>query len=638
MNYRREIDGLRALAVVPVILFHAGVQTFSGGFVGVDVFFVISGYLITSIIIAQIDIGEFSLIDFYERRARRILPALFLVMFVCLPFAWLWLLPAEMMSFSQSLIAVSSFVSNILFWRTSGYFETAAELKPLLHTWSLAAEEQYYLLFPFFLTLTWKLGKRWIISLLVVAAFISLMAAQWGSINKPAATFFLLPTRGFELFIGAFVAFYLYYYAEVIDKFGMGNPVSQAVRQSGSLVGLLLIVYAIFVFDKQTPFPSLYTLAPTIGTALLILFATPKTHVGKLLSSRLLVGVGLISYSAYLWHQPLFAFARHASFGELGKSLLTLLFAASFVCAYFSWKYIEKPFRNNQQFNRKTIFTYSVLGSVFFIIVGLTGLFSKGFVFRFSEDQRNILSYSQYDVLVPWQRYKCFLEAENTYLDFSTECQDTTKNSNNTILLWGDSYAAALSTGLRVSDSNVIQYTTSRCPPVLDIIFTDVRNCVEINNFILREVERLQPTQVFLHAAWQSYNQNTVLNVEKTIRNIKEVSPTTHIVVVGSVPQWKPTLPIYAIRRGISLNKEHYLLMQRYKSIANVDKNLIKLSTMNGVTFLSALKDLCVNDNCLAVVWHEKAYELTAFDSGHLTEAGSIFLAKKLLEKLNSDY
>ena len=203
MNYRREIDGLRALAVVPVILFHAGVQTFSGGFVGVDVFFVISGYLITSIIIAQIDIGEFSLIDFYERRARRILPALFLVMFVCLPFAWLWLLPAEMMSFSQSLIAVSSFVSNILFWRTSGYFETAAELKPLLHTWSLAAEEQYYLLFPFFLTLTWKLGKRWIISLLVVAAFISLMAAQWGSINKPAATFFLLPTRGFELFIGA---------------------------------------------------------------------------------------------------------------------------------------------------------------------------------------------------------------------------------------------------------------------------------------------------------------------------------------------------------------------------------------------------------------------------------------------------
>ena len=150
MKYRAEIDGLRALAVVPVILFHAGFELFSGGFVGVDVFFVISGYLITTILIEDIESQRFSLVNFYERRARRILPALFFVMLVCIPFAWMWMLPYQMKDFSQSLVAVSLFASNILFWRESGYFAAAAEEKPLLHTWSLAVEEQYYVLFPIF--------------------------------------------------------------------------------------------------------------------------------------------------------------------------------------------------------------------------------------------------------------------------------------------------------------------------------------------------------------------------------------------------------------------------------------------------------------------------------------------------------
>lgn len=213
MDYRREIDGLRALAVLPVILFHAGFRTFSGGFVGVDVFFVISGYLITTIILAELEQGKFSIINFYERRARRILPALFLVMFACLPFAWLWLLPQDMDSFSQSLIAVSVFASNILFWKTSGYFDTAAELKPLLHTWSLAVEEQYYLFFPLFLMLAWRLSRRWILPLLGVSFVASLTAAQWNSAAKPMAAFFLLPTRGWELLIGAFVAFFFSKYS-----------------------------------------------------------------------------------------------------------------------------------------------------------------------------------------------------------------------------------------------------------------------------------------------------------------------------------------------------------------------------------------------------------------------------------------
>ena len=193
MQYRREIDGLRAIAVLPVILFHAGFETFGGGFVGVDVFFVISGYLITTIILGELEQGKFSIVNFYERRARRILPALFLVMLVCIPFAWLWLLPSDMKDFAQSLVAVSVFASNILFWRESGYFDTAAELKPLLHTWSLAVEEQFYVLFPLLLMLFWKLGKRWILVTLGLAFIASLALAQWAAYAKPAAAFYLLP-------------------------------------------------------------------------------------------------------------------------------------------------------------------------------------------------------------------------------------------------------------------------------------------------------------------------------------------------------------------------------------------------------------------------------------------------------------
>ena len=191
MKYRKEIDGLRALAVLPVILFHAGFKTFSGGFVGVDIFFVISGYLITTIIVDEVEKGSFSLRNFYERRARRILPALFFVMLCTLPLAWFFMLPQDLKSYSQSLVAVPLFLSNVLFWLTSGYFDRVSELKPLLHTWSLAVEEQYYVLFPLFLMLVWKLGKRWIITLLLLVAIFSVLVAQWGSTKHPFINFYL---------------------------------------------------------------------------------------------------------------------------------------------------------------------------------------------------------------------------------------------------------------------------------------------------------------------------------------------------------------------------------------------------------------------------------------------------------------
>jgi peptidoglycan/LPS O-acetylase OafA/YrhL len=458
MKYRAEIDGLRAIAVIPVILFHAGFEHFSGGFVGVDIFFVISGYLITTIILSEKEQGLFSLANFYERRARRILPALFFVMLISLPVAWLWLLPSDMKDFSQSLVAVSSFSSNILFWRETGYWGAANELKPLLHTWSLAVEEQYYILFPLFLMLMWRFRKRWILSSFIVIAVISLFISEWGAYNKPSANFFLLPTRGWELAIGACIAFYFLYRKKAIHAILSHRSVDEAL----SLVGLLMIGYAVFMFDEGTPFPSFYALIPTVGTGLIILFTSTKTLVGRLLSTKLLVGIGLISYSAYLWHQPLLAFSRHASLTEPSQLILATMATLSFPLAYLSWRFIEKPFRKKGKFSRKEIFTYSAVGSVAFIVTGLAGVITDGFDGRSTQSQLTLNSIEQ-----KWKVNHGLSETCEGQFTLSPDCRTSDEPE---ILIWGDSFAMHLVQGITASNPNVkvIQMTKSVCGPFFD--------------------------------------------------------------------------------------------------------------------------------------------------------------------------
>jgi peptidoglycan/LPS O-acetylase OafA/YrhL len=432
MKYRAEIDGLRALAVIPVILYHAGIKLFGGGFVGVDVFFVISGYLITTIILAELENGSFSLLHFYERRVRRILPALFLVMFACLPFAWFWLLPNALKAFSQSLVAVNIFTSNFLFWHTSGYFDSTSELKPLIHTWSLAVEEQYYALFPLLIMATWKLGRRRILWILSAIFLISLVSAQLGVTSKPTFTFFMLPTRVWELLIGAFIAFY-----HTQKNINNQNP---NVAQIGGLIGLLLITYPVFAYSNQTPFPGLYALAPTIGAALIIIFATPKTVIGSLLSSKICVTAGLVSYSAYLWHQPMFAFARERSLEEPSAYLMLTLAILSFGFAYLSWKYVEKPFRNTHRINRNKVFIYATVCSACFVSIGLAGIATDGFKLRLPP---NLLYQSFGEKLqrtgdicnpLPVDAYKGVLA-----------CEFGSVLSKKSILLYGDSHMQAIS-------------------------------------------------------------------------------------------------------------------------------------------------------------------------------------------------
>lgn len=361
MRYRKEIDGLRSIAVIPVILFHGGFSWLSGGYIGVDVFFVISGFLISSIILKEQEAGTFTIAGFYERRARRILPALFLVLFVTLPFALYWLLPFELADFGKSLIAVNLFSSNFLFWQASDYFAATAAQIPLLHTWTLAVEEQFYILFPVFMMLFWHWGKRRLMLIIGIIALSSLGLSEWGWREFPEANFYLLPSRAWELMIGSLVAFYLHN-RELPKGF---------INQWGSLIGLALIVIPMFLYDEGIPFPSFYTLAPTLGAALVILFTTPNTLVYRFLTLPVLVGIGLISYSAYLWHQPLFVFARIISLEEPSLLLMGALSITTFVISYLSWRFIEAPFRDRQRFTRKQIFIGSLSISIILTLIGI---------------------------------------------------------------------------------------------------------------------------------------------------------------------------------------------------------------------------------------------------------------------------
>ena len=440
MKYRAEIDGLRALAVVPVILFHAGFELFSGGFVGVDVFFVISGYLITTILIEDIENKRFSIVNFYERRARRILPALFFVMLVCIPFAWMWMLPSQMKDFSQSLVAVSLFASNILFWRESGYFAAAAEEKPLLHTWSLAVEEQYYVLFPIFLILAWRFGKNRVFWMIVVMAAISLLLSEWGWRNKASANFYLAPTRAWELFAGSISAF-------IVQK--------QGVQKNNllALIGLAAIVFSIFFYDEATPFPSVYALVPVLGVVLLVLYADKETIAAKLLSTKGFVGVGLISYSAYLWHQPLFAFARIQSTSAPTDLILIMLVVSSLIFAYFSWRFVEMPFRNKNMVTRKRIFTFSSIGIISFLVIGLLGHKTDGFMnqmlkYKFTATESSqvslIFDATNYDMYEKMAVKDCNIWVRDTKNIDARIVDECFEKHGKAVVVLGDSHAMNL--------------------------------------------------------------------------------------------------------------------------------------------------------------------------------------------------
>ena len=362
INYRPEIDGLRAIAVISVIFYHANVvifdeKLFKGGFIGVDIFFVISGYLITSLILRELNTTQsFSFINFYQRRVRRILLPLFFVMLLCFPVAWVYLDPGNFIDFSKSILYSIGFSSNFYFWDMGQQYAAANSLlKPFLHTWSLSIEEQYYIIFPIFLFIIFRYLRNYLLLFLIVSFIFSILLADWGSKNYPSATFYFLHSRAWELIAGSFLAF-----SEIYQHYKKNNLITQ---NSLSFIGFFIILFSIIFGKTHFPHPSFYTLAPVLGVCLVILFSNKNTFISKILSTKFFVGTGLISYSLYLWHYPIFAFAR---INELDPgnilNFLTLIIPI-IILSILTYFFIEKPSRN-----RETKFKI-ILSSIFFLLI-----------------------------------------------------------------------------------------------------------------------------------------------------------------------------------------------------------------------------------------------------------------------------
>ena len=489
LTYRPEIDGLRAIAVGAVILYHSqitilGYQPFKGGFIGVDIFFVISGYLITSIILKElVTTGSFSFKYFYERRIRRILPALLFVMLVSTLFALIYLLPTSFVDFSKSILYSLGFSSNFYFHYSGQiYDDPSSLLKPFLHTWSLSVEEQYYILFPIFVLFIFKYLKQYLIHILILGFFISLGLADWSSRNYPSASFYFLHTRMWELLAGSLLA----YFEISLGRRGKNNKLNLILPS----IGLFLIGYSILFFNDNMFHPSFKTLCPVIGVCLIIWFSHRSELITKILSTKLFVGIGLISYSLYLWHYPIFAFYRYIknSTGDYTNVLIILLILITL--SIISYLFVEKPFRskNKKKINLKIILISTI--SIFFINILVVN--TDGFKFRF---QKIFLDLDKNNNEKPWSLLKdnngknCF--SNNDLCHFNIYKKEK-------VFFIGDSHMGALSSDLKQKILNKSKYSLTVANrtgciffPEFDLIFKKNKKKTSCNNDYFLKLKKL---------------------------------------------------------------------------------------------------------------------------------------------------
>ena len=523
--YRPEIDGLRALAVLPVIFYHAGIEIFKGGFVGVDIFFVVSGYLITTIILKDIKEEKFSLINFYQRRARRILPALIIVIALSLPVAIFLLPPIDLQNLSKSIISSLTFWSNFQFTSESGYFAVPGEYKPLLHTWSLSIEEQFYIIYPLILILFFTIKKSLVSFFIFLIFLTSLFFAQWsGNINSKFPFFdenllfysqsylseFMMPFgRIWELALGAICAFMI----NSKDK----NFIITHIRSSKllyseiySVIGFLLIFFSVFFLSENFPYPSFYSLIPTFGTALLILFCQKKTFVHKVLSNHTLVFIGLISYSAYLFHYPIFSFIKYASINIKSNFYIYIIPLILFI-SFLNWKFIEKPFRNPKTSIKKLLifisFSYLILITISFYIYFNNGL-DKREKFVLPKNIENSFNLEQ-------KGLKCF---NINYIHKKENQEKICKIGNQKrekidFIVVGDShivsYYSMLNDLANRNNKKGLFLGYSGCPPIINIYplrgDQKERNCFQLNKSIQRIVKEKNIKNLILISRWSYY-------------------------------------------------------------------------------------------------------------------------------------
>ena len=653
MKYRRDIDGLRCLAIVPVVLFHVGADYFPAGFVGVDIFFVISGFLITSVIRQEIRQNSFTIAGFYERRCRRILPALIAMISACFFVGYFTMLPGQYADFGSSAMAALLFVSNGFFWRQTGYFSPAAGWMPLLNTWSLAVEEQYYIIFPIFM---WMV-RRWRVSgqLLVVGIVfaVSFLMSAYGAYRHPSAAFYLTPFRAWELLLGVLIAY-------------SPSPTLAVrwLRELASFAGLLMLLVPIVVYDARTPFPGFAAVVPCLGTAILLVAGGAGSSIVKsVLSHRVLVFVGLISYSLYLWHWPVFVFMRlRLAQTELPTDLALLGTLLSFCIAVLSWHFVEKPFRRREAFDRSRIFIYSATSALLTLAIAGGVRLSDGIPGRVVPQA---LAFEEASKDVDPFQDRCRGRVRDPLCDFGG--QESTAVS---FALWGDSHASAfrpaLEEAMKGSGRRGTLIWLDECPPLIGAENMDGTGFVECRALRERALDFLtEPDNsietVFLSARWLTYatgslsgargsrtwlikdEQSVELSLEengrvfirsmnKTIEELR--SADKNVVLLGGVPEVGWNLPPI-----LALSLQHRLNLpqppshtETEKKHAAVDRVFTEMARGDGVTFIPVWSLLCP-EQCLIIHDNRPIYS----DGHHLSLFGAkSFLGAALKERFET--
>ena len=654
-DFRPDINGLRMLAVLGVVAFHAHPAWLPGGFSGVDVFFVISGFLITRIILSEREAGKFSLLFFYAKRAKRILPALLLVTFTVWGFGWLWADPMRLRMIGGHIESSSYFMINVWLTRQAeahgGYFGIEAASTPLLHLWSLSIEEQFYLFWPALMLLLFSRGRRFLGLGIALVFLLSLAFNLYETPREPSAAFYLLWSRGWELALGALLAWR--------EVFALRHfPHAKAPwADLGAGLGIVLIAAAYVLLDEAQPFPGWRALLPALGSALVI--ACPGSRVGRyILGNRIAQFFGLISYPLYLWHWPLFAFTRIVPGVMPDTATMLVLSGVAVALAYLTWRFIERPVGHLFR-RRPRVVALTLVGML--VLCGLLGkatIRADGFANRFAPKVLQIFNYDP-GFNVGTRLGKCFYSrGEHLYSQEeerrraqsffeSNHCDRINDPNKPTIMIVGDSHAAHLFAGLEQeygAKANVIAMTANYCMPLIENVPLNqgvggTPRCHAINEYVFSQIRAIKPDILLVGSYFASYLAVPAClypaYLDDFLANVRKLDGAgpKHIVVAGQVLTWSPYLPVHV---GLDINggrnsPEVSAVGLRPESLA-ADAVLRRMDWGKNATYLSQIANLCREKQCRRLVGPKLPDDMISYDYGHYTPAGSVYAVTNIFK------
>jgi len=651
-NYRPYIDGLRAFAVLSVVGFHAFPRWIGGGFIGVDIFFVISGFLISTILFEGLENHSFSLSDFYVRRIRRIFPALLLVLVSCFAFGWFTLMPDEYLLLGKHLAGGAGFVSNFIFWNEAGYFDKVAETKPLLHLWSLGIEEQFYIVWPLLLWATYKYRFN-LLTITVVIAIASFVLNMHEVKTDAIAAFYSPLTRFWELLCGSILAWLTLHPTTTFSALGikLNSYLNRLIYRDASkdrghtlsnvqsILGFLLICYGLYRITRDSHFPGSWALIPVAG-AVLILSAGSNAWLNRtVLSSKLLVWLGLISYPLYLWHWALLSFARILEGDVPSRNMRLMLVAASVVLAWLTYQLIEKPFRFGKHGKAKTITLLMLM-----IIVGYVGyntFQSGGLAFR-TEMTRQAYKLSTAINTKPNEECLNFHEGVEFFENHKCEVSATSPEKRK-VILYGDSHAWGLSPRLMEyftsQGDQFKEYLTAYCVPY-DLDNKNER-CRKINHYIFDKIAKQKPDLLIIFAYYSfRASESEYQGKESYDQHIKNIAQNflrggvKKVLIVGPMPVWNADLP-KILQREFLMKRlpfpERTTIGLKQESL-DFDSKMKNYTYPNGVEYVSLNEFLCDEKGCLVSTGPNVSDHLMVWDYGHLTVHGANFIFNNLLK------